>query len=90
MFLTSGYQITQPPTYPGRGPYHWGVSDESTLCPYALLATICQEKTLYIEKMEIFLLYLVAIKTYLEKTSPKIMSEMRGSLPHPFIVYRTE
>ncbi len=42
MFLTSGYQITQPPTYPGRGPYHWGVSDESTLCPYALLATTCQ------------------------------------------------
>ena len=44
MFLTSGYQITQPPTYPDLGPYHWGVSDESTLCPYAFLATICQEK----------------------------------------------
>jgi len=49
-----------------------------------------KKKTLYIEKIQAFLLYLVIIEIYLEKTSPKIMSEMHGSLPHPFIVYRTE
>jgi len=49
-----------------------------------------KKKTLYIEKIQAFLLYLVVIEIYLEKTSPKIMFEMRRFLPHPFVVYRTE